>query len=180
MVGRLQRWKGMHTLVEAMTIVLRSHPDAHCVIVGGAHKLEPNYPAFLDGVIRRSGVENHVILAGYQPNPELWMQAMDVVVHASSKEPFGLVVLEAMSLEKPIVACDSGGPREIITDGVDGVLFPYGDPEALSRAIRTYLDDPALARRIAEAGRRRALHFTTDRYAASLVEAVQDLAGTAP
>ena len=46
-VGRLQRWKGMHVLVEAMPAILEAHPDAHCVLVGGDHALEPDYPAFL-------------------------------------------------------------------------------------------------------------------------------------
>jgi glycosyltransferase involved in cell wall biosynthesis len=170
----------MHTLVEAMPLILRSYPDARCVIVGGAHKLEPDYPAFLADAIRRSGAEDRVIRAGYQSNPELWMQAMDVMVHAASQEPFGLVVLEAMSLRKPIVAGDSGGPREIITDGVDGILFPPGDAGALARAILAYLDDAAFAQRISTAGRRRALDFTTQRYAATLVAAMHQLTGAAP
>jgi glycosyltransferase involved in cell wall biosynthesis len=176
-VGRLQKWKGMHTVVQALPVILRSHSNACCVIVGGPHKLEPEYPAFLDAVIQKARVQDNVILAGYQPNPELWLQAMDIVVHASSQEPFGLVVLEAMSLRKPVIAANSGGPLEIITDGVDGILFPHGNPEALARAILAYLDNPTFAQRTAEAGHSRAGDFTTDRYATTLITAVQDLAG---
>lgn len=177
MVGRLQRWKGMHSLVQAMPAVLREHPGANCVIVGGPHPFEPDYPAFLDSVIKDCAVKDRVLLTGYQPNVEMWMQAMDIVVHASREEPFGLVVLEAMALGKPVIAANSGGPVEIITDGVQGVLFSYGDSEALGRAIRRFVNDPGFAERVSKAGHSRALDFTTDRYASNLVAAIKDLVG---
>ena len=58
---------------------------------------------------------------------------MDVIVHASDHEPFGIVVIEAMALGKPVVAGDAAGPTEIITDGVNGLLTPYGDAAALAQ-----------------------------------------------
>lgn len=70
MVGRMQRWKGMHTLIEAMPLILQTFPDAHCVIVGGEHALEPDYPAYLRQRIEALGLQNRVILAGFQKNVE--------------------------------------------------------------------------------------------------------------
>jgi len=171
-VGRLQHWKGMHVLVAAMAQV----PGAHCVIVGGTHDLEPDYPALLRRQIGELGLQGSVTLAGLQADVALWMQAMDVVVHASDHEPFGIVVLEAMALGKPVVAGSAGGPREIVSDGVDGVLAPFADADALARAVCRYLDDRDFARRAGEAARVRAAEFGVARFAHDVATAVSELA----
>jgi glycosyltransferase involved in cell wall biosynthesis len=174
-VGRLQRWKGMHVLVEAMPEVLRHFPDCCCVVVGGEHALEPDYPQFLRDRIAHLGLEHQVRLVGLQRNVHEWMQAMDVVVHASDNEPFGIVVLEAMALGKPLVAGASGGPTEVITDGKDGLLVPFGDAPALARAICRYLAEPEFARRTGTAARSRAQDFSLSGYAERFESAVHSL-----
>jgi len=174
-VGRLQRWKGMHVLVEAMPEVLRHFPDCCCVVVGGDHALEPEYPQFLRERIASLGLERQVRLVGLQRNVHEWMQAMDVVVHASDNEPFGIVVLEAMALGKPLVAGANGGPTEVITDGKDGLLVPFGDAPALARAICRYLSDGEFARRTGETARVRAQDFALSGYAQRFESAVRSL-----
>jgi glycosyltransferase involved in cell wall biosynthesis len=169
MVGRLQRWKGMHVLVEAMPDVLRGHPDAHAVIVGGEHPLEPGYRADLELMIEDLKLSGRVHLAGYQPDARAWMAGFDVAVHASEDEPFGIVVLEAMALARPLVAGAGGGPSEFVRDGVEGFLVPFGDAGALARRIVRYLDDPALARRMGAAAAERASAFTARRFADQVV-----------
>ena len=173
--GRLQRWKGMHVLVEALPEVLSRYPDAHCVVVGGEHAPEPDYPAFLQGRIDALGLNEQVTLAGLQSNVPEWMQAMDVIVHASDHEPFGIVVIEAMALGKPVVAGNAAGPTEVITDGVHGLLTPYGDAPALAAAILRYLDDPESARQTGAAARQRAQEFSTRLYAENCVAALRSL-----
>ncbi len=175
MVGRLQRWKGMHTLIQAMPQILERYPEARAVIVGGRHELEPDYEDELRKLIRRRGLQDRVWLAGFQTDIPRWMQAMDVVVHASNREPFGVVVLEAMALGKPVVAGAEGGPREIITEGVDGLLAPYEDVETLARQIRRYLDDPDFARRVGEAARRRAHDFSPEAFVDRLITVLQTI-----
>ncbi len=177
--GRMQRWKGMHVLVEAMPRILARHPDAHAVIVGGEWKLEPDYPAFLKSRIDDSGLADRVILAGHQGDVPAWMAACDVVVHASDREPFGMVVVEAMALGRPVVAGAEGGPREVITDGVDGLLAPFGDAPALSAAVLRYLDDPAFAAQVGVAARGRAGQFSVERYARGVTDALAEMAGRA-
>ena len=174
-VGRLQRWKGIHTLIAALPLLLQSRPDARVVVVGGKHDLEPDYPALLEAQIAADGLQQRVLMAGAQTHIPEWMQAMDVVIHASDREPFGIVVLEAMALGKPLVAGAEGGPREIITDGVNGLLASYGDAPALAQAITRYLDDPAWAREVGKQARVRAHDFSTARYARNVIEAVQSL-----
>jgi glycosyltransferase involved in cell wall biosynthesis len=179
-VGRLQRWKGMHTLVEAMPDILDAHPDAHAVIVGGQDDAEPDYTPFLDQLIADRGLQDEVIRVGFQSNVPLWMQAMDVVVHASDREPFGIVILEAMALGKPVVAGDEGGPREIITENENGLLAPYEDADQLAHQILRYLRNPDLARRLGRNARTRALDFTPEKYARRCVNVVQDLVAPPP
>lgn len=171
-VGRLQRWKGMHTVIDAMPAVRARHPGASLVIVGGAHDTEPRYGDELRARAAACGVGGAVHFAGFQSDVPRWMQAMDVIVHASDREPFGIVVVEAMALGKPVVAGSAGGPAEIITDGVDGLLVPFEDAPALARAITRYLDDPAFAARCAAAAHRRAQEFSAQRYAERLTEVV--------
>jgi len=176
-VGRLQRWKGMHVLIDALPAVRSHHPDARVVIVGGPHEPEPAYPAQLREQVTRLGLGDAVIFAGYQPDVPRWMQAMDIVVHASDREPFGIVVVEAMALGKPVVAGAAGGPAEVITPGVDGLLAPYGDAAALANALLRFLDDPAFAARCGAAAARRARDFSAARYAAAFTDAILSLLG---
>jgi glycosyltransferase involved in cell wall biosynthesis len=177
LVGRLQRLKGVHVLVKAMPAVLRSYPDAHCVIVGGEHALEPDYPAYLKDQIAALGLGRRVMLAGLQRNVQDWMQAMDIVVHPSDREGFGMAVVEAMALGKPVVAGDSGGPSEIVTSGLHGFLAPYGDADALAASILRYLNDPELARHVGAAARERARQFSIPCHARSFLDAISGLTG---
>jgi len=179
MVARLQRWKGVHVLVQAMPAILAAHPDAHVVVVGGPHETEPGYGAELAALAASLGVTRALRLAGFQSNVPEWMQAMDVVVHASDREPFGIVVIEAMALGKPVVAGSEGGPSEIITDGVDGLLAPYGDATALASAVNRLLGDAALAARLGEAARARAAAFDDRQYAARVIAVLREAAGGA-
>ena len=179
-VGRLQRWKGMHVLIAAMPEILAAHPNAHCVIVGGPHTPEPDYPAFLESQVRELGIETQVTLAGLQHDIPEWMQAMDVIVHASDHEPFGIVVIEAMALGKAVVAGNAAGPTEIITEGVDGVLTPYGDAPALACAVTRYLDEPGFAARLGAAARVRSEEFSTQRYAQSIIRETRALLPNGP
>ncbi|MBX7117374.1 MAG: glycosyltransferase family 4 protein [Gemmatimonadaceae bacterium] len=179
-VGRLQRWKGMHTVIEAMPAVRAAHPGAHLAIIGGAHETEPGYGDVLRARTRTLGLEGAVTFAGFQADVPRWMQAMDILVHASDREPFGIVVVEAMALGKPVVAGDRGGPAEIITDGTHGLLSPFGDAPALARALGRFLGDPAFAAACGAAARARAQDFSAARYARELVTALRALAaGTA-
>jgi glycosyltransferase involved in cell wall biosynthesis len=167
--GRLQRWKGIHTLIGAMPMVLKKYPDTHLVVVGGRHDGEPDYSDILAQQIANLALENMVHMVGLQSNVEEWVQAMDVFVHASDQEPFGIVTIEAMALGKPVIAADSGGPREIITEGVDGFLTPYNNTEKLAEAILRYLDDPEKAAKMGHAAQKRAQDFSTVRYADAII-----------
>jgi len=175
-VGRMQRWKGVHVFIEALPKIMDAHPDVHGVVVGGRHDLEPDYADHVEALVARHDLADRLTLAGFQENVPLWMQAMDVVVHASEREPFGMVIVEAMALGKPVVAGARGGPREIVTEGENGLLAPYGNAEALARQVRRYLDDDAFRRSVGEAACRRAQDFSPEHFAERLTAAIRGLA----
>jgi glycosyltransferase involved in cell wall biosynthesis len=112
-----------------------------------------------------------------QRNVPEWMQAMDVVVHASEREPFGIVVIEAMSLGKPVVATQPGGPKEIITNDFDGQLVTWNKPDELAEAILKYLLDPEWAKSIGERARQRSEEYTMEKYAQRVGNAIRKLLG---
>jgi glycosyltransferase involved in cell wall biosynthesis len=173
LVARLQRWKGVHVLIEALPELLRAQHETHVVVVGGDHPLEPGYREHLLGLAQRLGVAERVHLVGYQADGPAWMRAFNVVVHASDREPFGLVVLEAMALGKPLVAGAEGGPAEIIRDGRDGYLVPFGDARMLADRIGRLLADSELAHRIGAAAAQRAQQFTAERFAGEVLAALR-------
>ena len=174
-VGRLQRWKGMHTLIAAMPDLVREFPDIHCVIVGGRHEAEPEYEEFLERQIASLRLEAKVTMAGLQQNVPEWMQAMDVVVHCSDNEPFGIVVIEAMALGKPVVAGAEGGPAEIIPSDEHGFLAPYDDPRAVAAAVSRCLNSPEEARAIGQNAKVRARQFSVESYAKNFIGSVIEL-----
>jgi glycosyltransferase involved in cell wall biosynthesis len=103
---------------------------------------------------------------------------MDLYVHPALMEGFGIAVLEAMAMRKPVVATTTGGLPEIVQDGETGMLVPPGDADALAKAVSSLLQDPARCRRLGEAGRARvAAHFTVEAMMNQLVSGYESLLG---
>jgi glycosyltransferase involved in cell wall biosynthesis len=177
-VGRLEPWKGPQTLVEALPTVSARHPEAHVVLVGSEHPKVPGFRARLEARAAALGLADTITFAGEQSEPELWMAAFDVFVHASDTEPFGIVVVEAMGVGLPVVAGDAGGPSEVIRDGESGLLTAFEDGPALARALNRLLDDPAHAARLGAAAVERAAEFSTAAYTAHLTDVLIEQASS--
>jgi glycosyltransferase involved in cell wall biosynthesis len=104
-----------------------------------------------------------VHFAGFQESVFPCLAAMDVYVHPALMEGFGIAVIEAMALRKPVVATMTGGLPEIVQDGETGLLVPPGDPDALAKVVLLLLRDSAHRMALGEAGRIRvAAHFTIE------------------
>jgi glycosyltransferase involved in cell wall biosynthesis len=173
-VGRLEPWKGQHTFLRAAALIADSRPDARFAVVGGAiFGTEGEYPAQLHALASSLGIADRVHFAGQQPDAVPWFDAFDVVVHASVDEPFGLVLVEAMALGRPLVASASGGPLDIVEDGRSGLLVPPGDHAAIARAVNRILDGRHLADALGQGARARASEFTEERMAAGLAEVMR-------
>lgn len=173
-VGRLQPWKGQELFLEAASRVAKLRPDARYAVVGGAILgWEGDYPERLRQLSRELGLGDRVHFAGHQADPYPWMDAMDVFVHASFGEPFGLVLVEAMALGKPLVATAFGGPTEIVQDRLSGMLVPPGRPEAMADAILAILGRPDLAASLGQGAVKRAGAFSEERMAESFATLLQ-------
>jgi glycosyltransferase involved in cell wall biosynthesis len=170
-VGRLQRGKGQHILLEAALLVRRGLPETRFLVVGDTQfGLEPDYRQELRDLVARYGLENSVIFTGWRTDVPSILGAVDVLAHpATSPEAFGLVVAEAMARGKPVVVTNQGGLKEIVTDGSTGFLVASGDAGMLADRILRLLNDPGLRLRIGNAGKLR----ISQRFSASRM--IQDL-----
>jgi glycosyltransferase involved in cell wall biosynthesis len=149
--GRITAWKGQNVLIQALGRL----PDVRAVIVGEALFTEEDqqYKRELAILADHLGVAGRVHFTGFQPDILPFLKAVDLVVHCStSPEPFGRVIVEALLAGKPVIATRSGGPAEIIEDGVTGVLVNPGDSVELALAIERLLADPSWAQELATAG----------------------------
>ena len=158
-VGRLAPQKGQRHLIEAMPLLLERVPTAHAVIAGGGD-LEP----YLRDLAEELEVDERVHVLGPRQDIPALMHALDVFAMPSIWEGFGLVLLEAMAAARPIVASRTATIPEVVLDNETGLLVPAGDPAALAEALARLAGDPALARRLGEAGRERLQkHFSIDK-----------------
>ena len=172
-VGRMQRWKGFDTFVDALARVREDHPEVLGLIVGGKHDLEAEYEPQLKERIARAGLTDHVLLPGSQHDIPVWMSAMDVFVHTSHNEPFGVVTPEALSLGLPVIASGPGGPAEVIDDGRNGLLVRSGDVDGLAHAVRRLVTDRGLRESLAGEAPRLPADFLSGGFADRLAEAVE-------
>jgi glycosyltransferase involved in cell wall biosynthesis len=169
MVGRLAPWKGQNIFLEAFS---RAFPSgrSEAWIVGSAMFGEDGYAGRLRDLTGRLGLEDRVVFRGFRDDVWGELAQFDTLVHCSlTPEPFGQVIIEGMSAGIPVIAADAGGPAEIITNGVDGLLTPPGDIEALAQAMRTVHDDPALRRALSTDGQKTALQYSPQRAAAQIL-----------
>ena len=148
--------KGFDLLLNAFIRLAPDHPDWVLALPGLLpDRLEEGLRGqdILDRA-RAAGLEERVILPGHVGNMPDWYGAADLFVLSSRFEGFPNVLVEAMSLGCACVSfdCDTG-PRDIITDGVDGVLVPAGDVAALARAMGRAMQDDDLRARMGDAAR---------------------------
>jgi phosphatidylinositol alpha-mannosyltransferase len=154
-VGRLDERKGFPTAVEAFARLAVDRPGLRLVVVGDG----PDRAA-ADGLA--SDLRDRIAFLGSVPNRDLppIHAACDLYLGTSvGGESFGIVLVEAMAAGVPVVASDIPGYDEVVRDGLDGLLVPPRDPEALAAAAARVLDDPGLAASLAAAGPRRAAEF---------------------
>jgi glycosyltransferase involved in cell wall biosynthesis len=154
-VGRLVERKGVEVLVRALAR-LRHHREAELVIVGSGNR---------EGHIRRTaaleGVEDYVHLLGFVGTERLRREyaASDIFVlpavvdSRGDTEGLGVVLLEALAYERPVVASRAGGIPDIVVDGVTGWLTDPGDAQTLSDRLLEVASDPEEARRVAARGK---------------------------
>jgi glycosyltransferase involved in cell wall biosynthesis len=112
-----------------------------------------------------------VRLLGFQPDVLSIVRAGNVFVLPSAAEPFGLALVEAMALGRPVIATRAGGPIEIVVEDESGLLVPPGDAAALGSVLIRLLREPGLAAKLSSGARARfEAHFTAPKMAAAMEE----------
>ncbi|MEW5833261.1 MAG: glycosyltransferase family 4 protein [Campylobacterota bacterium] len=149
-VGRIEPPKGQHLVLEAVEKLRAEGIDAKALIVG--HAMDEGYLDSLKGRYPDVGV-----FTGFTKEAQAMMQLCDVVVLATEKETFGLVLIEAMMCGVCVVASRSGGPLEIIDEGRNGLLFTTFDAQDLNLKLRELYDAPEFRVHLAQEGKRKAL-----------------------
>lgn len=151
-VGRIEPQKGQHLVLEAVEKLSEEGCEANALVVG--HAMDEAYLQNLQEQYRGIG-----IFTGFTREAQTLMQLCDVMVLATENETFGLVLIEAMMCGVCVVASDSGGPLEIIDDGVNGLLFKTSDGGDLAGKLRHLCRDEAFKKVFAEAGRQKAMEM---------------------
>jgi glycosyltransferase involved in cell wall biosynthesis len=164
LIGRLARLKGQDVFLRAAAFVAQSAPHTKILLVGGTlAEMDSDFPDMLREMANDLGIAHQVIMTGHRDDIERFYRASDIVVLASTKsESFGLVLVEAMACEKPVIATKVGGPLEIVEDGRTGLLVPPGDAFALADAISRLIKDATLRKEMGKAGAQRARQLFSD------------------
>jgi glycosyltransferase involved in cell wall biosynthesis len=158
MVAALTAEKDPITFVRAIAHARRLAPSIRAILVGDG-PLRPD----VERAIADAGLDDAVRLAGFREDADAFLAVAQVVVSSSTMEGTSGVILDALSLAKPVVATSAGGTAEVLQEDRSGYLVPVGDAAAMGARIAELLLDPARAARIGEGGRHRAADYSIER-----------------
>lgn len=150
LVGKLDRGKGVFDALAALGSVAKKHPNVRLLYVGDGPERLP-----LEEEARGKSLHEMVIFAGVRRDIERMYAAMDIFTLPSTcEEAFGMVLIEAMAMGKPVIATRVGGIPEIVEHEVTGILIPPHDAPALADAVARYIENRQFAARVAAEGRK--------------------------
>jgi len=167
-VGRLEKRKGLRYLLAAYGQVKRELPNTRLIVVGPRVGVRREY----ERMVSQAGLED-VLFTGYVSEEELprYYRTCDVFcTPATGEESFGIVLLEAMAAGKPIVATDIEGFATVMTNGVEGLLVPTADEQALASSLIHLLADESLRQEMGARGRRKAEEYSWRNIANRLID----------
>ncbi|MDI6815448.1 MAG: glycosyltransferase family 4 protein, partial [Dehalococcoidales bacterium] len=156
-VGRLEKRKGLGYLLEAYKQIKQEIPNSRLIIVGPSTRLRKKYAKW----VVQNGLKD-VVFVGYVPYDELprYYKTADIVCSpATGRESFGIVLLEAMAVGKPIVASNIDGYASLVTHGAEGLLVPPKDEEMLARTLASLMTNKSLQQQMGARGRAKALNY---------------------
>jgi len=152
-LGNVRVPKDYGNLLDAAAILKARSPRYHFVIVGDT-LWEPRLYEDLLAKREALGLDETVTFAGFRPDAPRLLNNFDLYVMSSEREGLPLALLQAMATGLPVVSTRAGGAVELVTPGLNGMLVPVRDPEALAEAIDSVARDPARAAGMGAAGRR--------------------------
>ncbi len=171
MVSKLWEGKGHSVLIEAFKLLKEKIKDAKLVIVGEGY--------LYDELLRRvntNGLRESVLFTGFQMDVSEIIATFDVAVLPSFFEGMGRVLLEAMAMEKPVVASRVGGIPDLIDQGINGLLVRPGNVKELAEALEKVLSDRRLASKMGREGRKKIKgQFSADAMVQSIDKVYREL-----
>ncbi|MFH0934470.1 MAG: glycosyltransferase family 4 protein [Pseudomonadota bacterium] len=180
-VGRLVPKKGVEVLIRALAIVVQQNPQTRLTIVGDGPERES-----LQSLAAQLGLSGHIVFEGAQPQsalPERFRRCTalafpSVIAADNDQEGLGLVLVEALGCECPVICSDLEATRDVITHGLTGIHYPPGDHNALARQMLGVLDDPAGAAAMGRNGRNHVLsRFDWDAVSARYTDLIDKIVG---
>lgn len=153
-LGQVYPPKGIHYLLEALALVKDEYPNIRLYIVGD-HIIDEyrDYKNKLMQIIERHSMGENVVFTGWRRDALHIASLMDILIHPSLSEAFGIAVLEGMALGKPVIATKVGGLRELVRDGVNGFLVEPGNPRMIAERLSLLIRDRNLRERMGKAAR---------------------------
>lgn len=157
-IGMLHSVKGHRYLIEAASEIIKKCQNARFVIVGEGTERDA-----LTEQISKLGLNDIVILTGQRADIPAVLSMFDIMVLPSITESAPLVLIEAMAAGKPIVAADCGGSAEYIKDGMNGLIVPIKNSNALAKAILKILNDPKIYYRLGKSAAEEAKKYNINK-----------------
>ena len=154
-VGRFSPGKGHEELLEAASILSKNRPDLRFLVVGEASHGEERYEQKIRSLSHSLGLDSVVTFTGYRDDIPEVMAAFDVFAFPSHAESFGVVLIEAMAMERPVVSTNCDGVLDIVVDGKTGLYVHPRNPAELAAALQHLISNPAMRTSMGKAGRRR-------------------------
>ena len=177
-VGKIIHYKGVEYLIDAMPTVLARVPNAKLVLSGRSNS--QRYTRMIANRIAESPARDAILWEDeWIDRPALIQRLRECTVlvlpSVSRREAFGMVLIEAMSVGKPVIATSIPGPRDIVKDGINGFLVPPRDSEKLAESIVSILGDEALSTNMGHASRELARQYAWDRVTAQYVSIIESV-----
>lgn len=170
-VGSLHKGKYQEDAIRAFRKLVDEKIDVKLYIVGEG-KLK--YKQYLESLIIRDHLENHIQFLGYIDNPFPVIRQADILLICSRCEAFGRVTVEGMKAEKPVIGTRSGGTTELIKDNINGFLYTFGNYRELAEKIKYLHNHPEEARRMGKNGKKWATEkFNKEHYAQEVMEVLK-------
>jgi glycosyltransferase involved in cell wall biosynthesis len=166
-IGRLSFEKGQRDLLTAARQILQTHPHVWFVFAGDG----PDRP-FVEQQAADSGIAHRVVFAGHLSDVRPLFQDLDILALTSHTEGFPNVVLESFCMDRPVLATDVGGVREVVEDRVTGRLIEAHEPDHIVSGLLELLDQPFWAASLAAAGKARVMEQFTFRRRVAREEAL--------
>jgi glycogen(starch) synthase len=172
--GRLSKEKGFDTGIEAFARLKQAGSKARLIVAGGGPERQN-----LEKLVDERGIRDSVEFTGVLSEEERLavLNRATLVIVPSRIESFGLVILESMQMQRPVIATRIEGIPEVVSEGKTGLLVPMEDPNALCQAIQTLLNQPDRAIEMGLEGRRRAALFSMDKTASQYEAIYKELTG---